>query len=291
MTQEELEMFGLLKPNKEQVGSRLREVKDELGLSFSEYGNRLGLIKTTINSYVRGYSLAPLEVVEKVSALSGKPVGWFYFGEIEEYIQDYLLVRGQKALLKDHPDVPLKIKENFLTGDFKNPGWETEFGYPVEGFIDDCYAEIHSKLLREHIQELALTYLKEHTSLDESKREDATIFLSSEVMGYYEATRDFDYGDTEKIMAAIENYYEGTLKEKEISFDDGYLVGKLINILADDDETEQLISGLSKELTGKRFSTFFGGNELIQVFQSLRPELLKLYAETTFDDYYDWFEK
>jgi hypothetical protein len=48
---------------------------------------------------------------------------------------------------------------------------------------------------------------------------------------------------------------------------------------------------LSKELTGKYFSTFFGGNELIQVFQSLRPELLKLYAETTFDDYYDWFEK
>lgn len=40
----------------------------------------------TINSYVRGYSLAPLEVVEKVSELSGRPVGWFYFGEIEDYI-------------------------------------------------------------------------------------------------------------------------------------------------------------------------------------------------------------
>ena len=41
--------------------------------------------------------------------------------------------------------------------------------------------------------------------------EDMVIFLSSEMMGYYETTRDFDYG---------------------------YLVGKLINILADDYETE-----------------------------------------------------
>lgn len=284
-------MFGLLKPNKEQVGSRLREIKDELGLSFSDYGNRLGLIKPTINSYVRGYSLAPLEVVEKVSELSGRPVGWFYFGEIEEYIQDYLLLRGQVALLKDHPDVPLKIKEDFLTGDFKNPGWKTDFGYPAEGFIDDCYAEIRVKLLREHIQELTLSYLTEHTDLEGDQREDAVIFISSEIMGYYEATRDFDYGDTKKILSMIEESYERTLKEKELSFDDTYLVGKLINILADEDETEELISGLSKELTGKRFSTFFGGDELIQVFQSLRPELLKLYAEKTVDDYYDWFEK
>lgn len=284
-------MFGLLKPNKEQVGSRLREIKDELGLSFSDYGNRLGLIKPTINSYVRGYSLAPLEVVEKVSELSGRPVGWFYFGEIEEYIRAYLLLRGQAALLKDYPDVPLKIKAEFLTGSFKNMGWETDFGYPVEGFIDDCYAEIRVKLLREHIQELTLSYLTEHTDLEGDQREDAVIFISSEIMGYYEATRDFDYGDTKKILSMIEESYERTLKEKELSFDDTYLVGKLINILADEDETEELISGLSKELTGKRFSTFFGGDELIQVFQSLRPELLKLYAEKTVDDYYDWFEK
>lgn len=190
-------------------GSHLREVKAELGLSFSEYGNRSGLIKPTINSYVRGYSLAPLEVVGKVSALNGKSVGWFYFGKIEEYIQAYLLVRGQKALLKDNPDVPLKIKEDFLTGDFKNPGLETEFGYLVESFIYDCYVEIHIKLLREYVQLLALNYLNDHTSLEESKKEDGSIFLSSEVMGYYKEIRDFNYGDIEKIMAAIESYYEG----------------------------------------------------------------------------------
>ncbi|MGX7420720.1 helix-turn-helix domain-containing protein [Carnobacterium gallinarum] len=284
-------MFELLKPNKEKVGNRLRMVKDELGLSFTEYGNRLGLIKPTINSYVRGYSLAPLEVVKKVSKLSNKPVGWFYFGELEEYIQDYLVLKGHQVLLNDHPDVPAEIKKEFLTGSFKNPGWENEVGYPVEEFMDDCFAEIHQKLLREHIQELSLMYLKKNAELDEVKRLDASIFITSEMMGYYEATRDFDYGDTDKMMASIQNFYESNLKGEDLSFDDGYLVGKLINILADSNKTEQLISSLSGELTGKKFSNAFGGDELISTFQSLRPELLKIYAEKTYEDYYDWFEK
>ncbi|EMW5406262.1 helix-turn-helix transcriptional regulator [Enterococcus faecalis] len=284
-------MFGLLKPNKEKVGTRLKLVKDELNLSFTEFGNRLGLKKPTINSYVQGYTLAPLEILEKVSTFSSKPVGWFYFGEIEEYIVDYLKLEGQGALLKDHPEVATMIKQIFLTDEYKNVGWENEFGYPEEAFIDDCFSEIHHKLLREQIQELSLTYLKEHTSLEESKRNDTSIFLSSEVMGYYEATRDFNYGDTEKIMVAVEDYYEETLKNKEVSFDDGFVVGKMINILADERETKELISKLSMELTGHPFSTRFGGEELVKAFQALRPELLKVYAEATYDDYYDWFEK
>ncbi|MGM0283776.1 hypothetical protein IGK61_003420 [Enterococcus sp. AZ063] len=62
-------------------------------------------------------------------------------------------MRGQAAPLKDYLDVPLK-KPEFLTGSFKNLGWEIDFGYPIEGGIDDCYAEIRVKLLRVHIQEL-----------------------------------------------------------------------------------------------------------------------------------------
>ncbi|MBP2098418.1 helix-turn-helix domain-containing protein [Enterococcus rivorum] len=284
-------MFGLLKPDKEKVGARLKLVKDELNLSFTEFGHRLGLKKPTISSYVQGYTLVPLDVLEKVSKFCGKPVGWFYFGEIEEYIFDYLTLEGQQALLADHPEVTNEIKHIFLTDEYKNIGWENEVGYPVEEFIDDCFAEIHHKLLREHIQELAVKFLKEETSVKEEKVEDASIFLSSEVMGYYDATRDFDYGDTEKIISSIKNYYEGVLKDKELSFDDGFLVGKLINVLADDLETMKLISSLSKELTGHPFSTQFGGGELVKAFQTLRPELLKVYAEATSDDYYDWFEK
>ena len=71
--------FKVLKPNKREVGLRLRQVKEELGLSFSEFGQLLGLKKTTIHAYVRGDNLVPLEVLEKVSILYGKPVEWFYY--------------------------------------------------------------------------------------------------------------------------------------------------------------------------------------------------------------------
>ena len=66
-------MFEILKPDKKAVGRRLRQVKDELNLSFTDFGNRLGLKKSTINAYVRGDNLAPLEVLEKVSKIYGKP--------------------------------------------------------------------------------------------------------------------------------------------------------------------------------------------------------------------------
>lgn len=39
-------MFEVLKPDKKAVGMRLRQVKDDLGLSFSEFGRRLGFKET-----------------------------------------------------------------------------------------------------------------------------------------------------------------------------------------------------------------------------------------------------
>lgn len=61
------------------------------------------------------------------------------------------MVREQKALLNDHPDVPLKIKDDFFTGESKNSRWENDFGYLVEKFIDNCYAKIRRQVLSECI--------------------------------------------------------------------------------------------------------------------------------------------
>ncbi|MGM0125390.1 hypothetical protein IGI37_002789 [Enterococcus sp. AZ194] len=121
-------MFGLLQPNKEKVGARLKQIKDEMNISFTEFGSRLGLKKPTISSYVQGYNLAPIEVIEKISKISGRSVGWFYFGDIEEYIADYLTLKGQGELIEDYPDVIKEIKNEFFNSEFKNPGWENEVG-------------------------------------------------------------------------------------------------------------------------------------------------------------------
>lgn len=284
-------MFGLLKPDKQKVGDRLRQVKDQLGLSFTDFGERLGLIKPTINSYVRGYSLAPIHVIEKVSKLSGKSVGWFYFGEIEDYIHDYLMVRGEDNILKDYPELPQTIKHEFLTGSFKNPGWENEVGYPDEAFIDDCFAEFHYDAMKEYVSTLVKNYL-EHpeisSDLTEKEKVEQAVIITSEVNSYISMSGDVAYGDKATIQKLIEQSYQ---QLEHTSFNDTYLIGKLINVLDDDKETEALIQFLSMHLTGKNFSHSLSGVELIEFFQSMRPKLIELYAQTDEEIYIDWFEK
>lgn len=53
-----------------------------MDISFTAFGSRLGLKKPTISSYFQEYNLAPIDVKEKMAKISGRSVGWFYFGEI-----------------------------------------------------------------------------------------------------------------------------------------------------------------------------------------------------------------
>jgi len=62
-------------------------------------------------------------------------------------------------------------------------------------------------------------------------------------------------------------------------------------VLDDDEATGKMISELSQELTDKPFCTLFGGEELVEIFQSMRPALMKLYAEKTPDEVHEWFEQ
>lgn len=73
-------------------------------------------------------------------------------------------------------------------------------------------------------------------------------------------------------------------------FEERYVIGKLINILSDDEETSELINQLSQELTDKTFTASFGGEELIKPIQTLRPTLIKLYGKVSSDELEDWFE-
>lgn len=286
-------MFGLLQPNKEQVGGRLKQIKNEMNISFSEFGNRLGLKKPTINSYVQGYNLAPLEVIEKVSKISGRSIGWFYFGEVEEYIANYLRLKGQNELVSDYPEVATTIKEEFYNGDFKNPGWENEFGYPVEEFIDDCFGEIRADIMSDYISGIVIDHIghsEKLQSLTDKEKEATTAIVIADVVGYSEMSGDINYGDKQAVLSSIDSSLNNIEKRGKIEFSEEYIIGKLINILDDDQETESMISELSLRMTGKLFSAQFGGDELVEIFQLMRPALMKLYAEKTRDEIYEWFE-
>lgn len=286
-------MFGLLQPNKEKVGARLKLIKDEMNISFTEFGSRLGLKKPTISSYVQGYNLAPIEVIEKVAKISGRLVGWFYFGDIEEYIADYLTLKGQGELVKEYPEVVKEIKDEFFTGDFKNPGWENEVGYPMEEFIDDYFADILPSILDRYVEKIVtekMTNSEKVQSLTEKEKNDALIIVYTEVSDYIEMSGEIKYGDKEEIIALVDQSIRNLDRNPKIEFSDEYLIGKLVNVLNDDGKTEKMISDLSEIMTGKSFSTFFGGQELVEIFQAMRPALMKLYAEKSVDEIYEWFK-
>ncbi|EGC68767.1 DNA-binding helix-turn-helix protein [Enterococcus casseliflavus ATCC 12755] len=287
-------MLGLLQPNKEKVGARLKLIKDEMNISFTEFGRRLGLKKPTISSYVQGYNLAPIEVIEKISKISGRSVGWFYFGDIEEYIADYLELKGQGELIKAHPEVVNQIKEEFFTGDFKNPGWENEVGYPMEEFIDDYFADILPSILERYVGKIVSQQIDESEKLDnlsEKEKVEALAFVYQEVMDYVEMSGEVRYGEEEKVVELVEDSISNLARRGKIELSEEYLVGRLVNILDDEVETARIISTLSLNLTGKAFSPLFGGKELIEIFQAMRPALMKLYSEKSRDELYDWFEK
>lgn len=285
-------MFELLRPNKESVGKRIRMVKEELGVSLTELGHRLGVIKPTMNSYVQGYTLAPLEVIQKLANITGKSIGWFYFGNMEEYIQDYLVKKGHGQLLEDYPNISAQLKDEFLNNKSKSWEWKNDFGYPCEAALDEAFAEIYHDIMKEYFLALTKEFIASCSSMDGKQQEEATDLIAAELYECFVELGDCKYGDTEKIQKSIKFFYERDVKGGNISFNDEYLVGKLINILGDDEQTINLISSLSRELTGKAgFYSKSGDRELIEAFQAIRPALIKLYTKNSRETFYDWFEE
>ena len=56
--------------------------------------------------------------------------------------------------MQEHPEVVKGIKEEFYTGEFKNPAWENEVGYPCEEFMDDYFYELQQEVIKEELQKL-----------------------------------------------------------------------------------------------------------------------------------------
>ncbi|MFB8676935.1 helix-turn-helix domain-containing protein [Enterococcus gallinarum] len=287
-------MFGLLQPDKVKVGQRIKEIKESMNLSFTELGNRLGIKKPTISSYVQGYALAPESVINQLSSISGKPVGWFYFGNVENYIRDYLILTGYEKLVTNHPEIVERIKNQFYIGDFENQDWINEVGYPDEDFIQNCFAEYSAEIMRGYVEEITRETLLNNkllVELSEKDKEDVIAIISSDINDYIDMSGEVVYGEKEKISHLVKEAMNNFDVKHNLKFKDEYLIGKLINILGKGGDTEMFISSLSLLLTDRPFSTQWGGEELVEIMQSIRPALIKLYRDKTSDELSDWFEE
>ena len=278
----------IIKPDKKYVGLRLREVKESLGLSFTEFGERIGVKRMTLNSYVRGENLAPVDVIEKIANLYPQKIGWFYYGTIKEYLITFIDTFGYNTFLAEHPNF-IKEFEKIVASDFDNFPLN-DYYYPTTQSLDEEFSELFEKYIKNDIRNLANKYI---TSNELLSKVDCTELVELTVREVYEGyifsgtrrdiTKETLKRDTQSFIdSTLSN---GTLK---LNYNDDTLLGKLINVLDDEEETLNLISILSTELIDKPFIAFKSGNELIEAFQSLRPKLIELYLENHDEEFEDW---
>ncbi|MCB5237156.1 helix-turn-helix domain-containing protein [Niallia circulans] len=131
-----------MKPIKEKVAIRLKAIQKEYSLSLSEMAMLLEIPKATLNSYLRGLALPPLSVVEKFN-FSDLDVEWLYYGDIVEYIGDYLLFRGHGKFLDSHPNTPQMVYLMYdITTSGSNPSEKVSLtDKDIERFFEKYYRE------------------------------------------------------------------------------------------------------------------------------------------------------
>lgn len=70
------------------IGVKVREVRKALGLKQHELASQLGVHKITMSNYERGAQTVPLELVERLSKLSERPIVWFFLEDGQSIQED-----------------------------------------------------------------------------------------------------------------------------------------------------------------------------------------------------------
>jgi len=62
------------------MGRRIRQIRG-FDLSQAQFGDMLGIRQNMLSNYENGRTVAPLEILVKLKAHSGKSIDWIVFGE------------------------------------------------------------------------------------------------------------------------------------------------------------------------------------------------------------------
>lgn len=172
-----------MKPNKEQVAQRISDVRTSLSLSISEFGKKLNNTpKGTVNSWLRALALPPTEKVKLIASLAHTSPEWILWGDMKDYVREYLTDKGHGMFLQEYPETVAKINNCLQERGFSNTN------YPHYSSIDNLFRVIEafdevenlpqSKYVGKRIQlirkELGLT-MKEFGSKIDSKVKEGTV--------------------------------------------------------------------------------------------------------------------
>lgn len=102
-------------------GVRLQRVLDEIGISQSELGRRIGATSQSVNGWCQAGILPRKEMLEQLPDITGKPLYWFFMtDEDEETLQPprsediYVLTPETKKLIEIYDQLPQVEQERFV---------------------------------------------------------------------------------------------------------------------------------------------------------------------------------
>ncbi|HCI4378035.1 TPA: transcriptional regulator [Klebsiella pneumoniae] len=102
-------------------GVRLQRVLDEIGMSQSELGRRIGATSQSVNGWCQAGILPRKEMLEQLPEITGKPLYWFFMtDEDEETLQPprsediYVLTPETKKLIEIYDQLPQVEQERFV---------------------------------------------------------------------------------------------------------------------------------------------------------------------------------
>ena len=182
-----------MKPNKKSVAKRLKLLKDKLGLSISEFAEKVGTSKANLSSYMRGLALPPEEIVNNISKLCNVPKEWIYIGDLSEQIEDYIIMLGHERFLEDYPESVDIVRAQLerLRSDKK-----INIDGTVIGII---YDDFYRREFRKYVKELLMSG-NFKVEIDRFDKVPSNNFIYSDWDSFFEKVMEEIYKDEEKIV-------------------------------------------------------------------------------------------
>ncbi|MFI3937756.1 helix-turn-helix transcriptional regulator [Vagococcus fluvialis] len=272
-----------MKPNKERVANRIKIIRANLGYSIAEMAEKLGISKSTLNSYIRALAMPPEKVISKLSSISGMKEEWILYGDSKEYISDYVSDLGYSKFLEDYPNV---VDEMLLK-------WEVHSS--EEGLLsiyDSSNIYVLKSLFKEFYHPIYRQYIDDIVSDYSEKIADYPLYGGSrefnskkyKIRVHERINSDpntIKYGDYDRIREIGKDEYYERIRvykqfEKNNIIEEDKFLPYLIEMLSTDEGAEYLISKLA-ETTNNRFNNNTQmGKEIIDIFRSMKPSLEKL---------------
>lgn len=158
-----------MKPDKKEVGQRIKAIREKLGYSMDEFGRLISdSPRSSVNSWEKGVSIPKRDKLEKIAVLGNTIPDKILYGDFQSYVHDLLDTSLDMRLPKRQEEFIVKIlkSENLNFGDdvailkavnhwFENIAPENEndfleFKLAIESLLDKCKAEVAKlkKMLR-----------------------------------------------------------------------------------------------------------------------------------------------